>query len=228
MKIDYYISILIPSRGYCNAAFAMALKNLELPLYTMLQSKYITGCFIDSMRNQLVEASTHDWLLFMDDDVLPPTKGLVKLIEHDKDIVTGLYFAKQPPHFPQIYKKNKEDDKLYDAIWDYGKEKLFEVDACGAGFMLVKRAVFQKIGAPYFKYVTDDDGKRVTGEDLWFCRRAREEGFRIHCDPTVLCTHVGASFIGPEFWEVSRQRLKAMEDGMSKEEWQNFLRQQRN
>ena len=35
----------------------------------------------------------------------------------------------------------------------------------------------------------------VFGEDVIFCRRAREAGFDVWCDPTVKCNHIGDSMI---------------------------------
>lgn len=228
MDIKHKISIIIPSRGQCNIAFAIALRSLQIPAYSQMEIKYITGCFIDMMRNQLVDSTHQDLLLFLDDDILPSPQALIKLIEDDKDITTGIYYSKQQPNFPQIYKTNKEDDKLMDSMWEFPKDKLFEVDACGAGFMLVKKKVFEKIGLPYFKYIVDEEGKRVKGEDLYFCNKAKKAGYKIWCDPTVICKHISEYFIGPEYWEQSLQQLNEMKEKMTDEEWQKFLEQSKN
>jgi len=45
--------------------------------------------------------------------------------------------------------------------------------------------VFDTLAKPYFRYVTDEVGGEIVGEDYVFCDRAREAGFRIWCDAAL-------------------------------------------
>jgi cellulose synthase/poly-beta-1,6-N-acetylglucosamine synthase-like glycosyltransferase len=222
-NIKHTVSILIPSRGYCHMAFAMCLRNLEMPPMTLLETKYNTGCFVDIMRNELAGAARMDWVLFIDDDVLPKKDALIKLIALDKDIVSGVYFARQQPHWPQVFKVNKENGERYDPIWEWKKDGPYEIDAAGAGFLLVKREVFNKVSLPWFKCEQDETGRRSRGEDMYFCRKAKEAGFKIWVDPSVVLSHISDSFIGPEFWQVSLDQINEMKKNMTDKEWKEFL-----
>jgi hypothetical protein len=46
-------------------------------------------------------------------------------------------------------------------------------------------SVFDALTKPYFRYVTDEAGGEIVGEDYVFCDRARAAGFRIWCDATL-------------------------------------------
>ena len=57
--------------------------------------------------------------------------------------------------------------------------------------MLIKTSVFKKLPHPWFSYEQDDEGNTVVGEDMWFCRLARQAGFKIYCDKNVKIKHLG-------------------------------------
>ncbi len=80
-----------------------------------------------------------------------------------------------------------------------------------AGFMLLKRCVLEKMidHFPELYYIPKDESLKHTaghylfatelwngefwGEDYVFCRRAREAGFKIWIDPTIVLNHAGQS-----------------------------------
>jgi len=72
------------------------------------------------------------------------------------------------------------------------------VEAIGTGCLLIKRHVFEKVKVPWFEYQWngDPDGKMIT-EDLVFCEKAKKLGFKIYCDGTIKCGHVGSMIIWP-------------------------------
>ncbi|GAI93114.1 unnamed protein product, partial [marine sediment metagenome] len=59
----------------------------------------------------------------------------------------------------------------------------------GAGFLLVKREVFEKLPYPWFSF-------EKGGEDLYFCDKARENGFEIWADMSVLLGHLRLEPVG--------------------------------
>jgi hypothetical protein len=123
-----------------------------------------------------------DFLLFLDSDMVPPADMLVRLTECDKDIVSALAFRRVPGYEPCIFK----GEEFYR---DYPKG-LIEVDGTGMACTLIKRKVFEKTPQPWFF-----PGKK--GEDLSFCDRVKEAGFKIFCDTTLICGHV-SSFVVEE------------------------------
>jgi len=223
MKI---ISICIPSKGITDPAFAVALRLLQLPLekedrYEVLQ---VSGADVAVARNNLAGRAAGDYILFIDDDVLLPTDALVKLISHNKDIICGLYYSRQEPFFPQIYYKNKESKDRYDAVFE--PEGLIEIDACGGGCLLIKKEVFDKLEKPYFHYIPRGEKTLRKGEDLYFCEKAKEAGFKIYCDTSVKCGHMGTKVITSDYWEISKQRLKDLEESLGKEKFEELKKQQ--
>jgi len=124
-------------------------------------------------------------ILFIDSDVLPRPNTLEKLLELDKDIVTGVY--------PMTTKRGlswsvTKDDDFMTEIDDLPTNP-FKVKYCGFGVVLVKYSVFEAIEWPYWKneFVS---GQIVKGEDIYFCDKVREAGFDIWCEPKVKCSHI--------------------------------------
>ena len=71
------------------------------------------------------------------------------------------------------------------------QQGLINVAYTGMGFMLIKRGVFEAIEYPWFKPIEKRIGHMVdfTMEDVAFCLRAREKGFKILIDPAVRVGH---------------------------------------
>jgi GT2 family glycosyltransferase len=72
-----------------------------------------------------------------------------------------------------------------------GKEDLIEVSYTGMGFMLVKKGVFESMEYPWFRPIEKQIGDAVdfTMEDVAFCLKAAEAGFKVFIDPTVRVGH---------------------------------------
>lgn len=222
------ISIVFPSKGVCDPAFAQALKLLQIQEpFDRMEVNYVPGADVAVARNLLAEKAIGDYIFFIDDDVLPPINTIEKLYNHKKDIVSGLYFAKQQPHFPQIFKDSKRDVGRYDSVENYEKDALIEIDACGAGCMLIKKEVFEKLKQPYFQYIPKSETTPRKGEDYFFCEKAKKAGFKIFCDTSVLCKHIGTKYITAEFWEISLQQIAQMKKEMGEKKFEEFKKQQR-
>lgn len=123
-------------------------------------------------------------ILFIDSDVMPKSNTLEKLLELDKDIVTGVY--------PMTSRKGLAWSVAKDDTF-LGIEQLprspFKVDYCGFGCVLVKTEVFEKLEWPYWKNEFVEGGI-TKGEDIYFCDKVKEAGFDIWCEPKVKCNHI--------------------------------------
>lgn len=137
-------------------------------------------------------ANKVDWVMWLDSDIIYPSNIIRKLMSHNKDMVTGLYYKRTPPYTPCIYKL--EDDKLKPYL-DYPEDKLFKVEAAGFGCMLMKasviKAVHDKFGGCFFPV------NGVGGEDLSFIRRAKDIGIEVWCDSSIECGHIGRQIVMP-------------------------------
>jgi len=157
----------------------------------------------DSARNFCVNHmlnntdATH--LFFLDNDVLPEDDCLEKLVEANKDIVSGLY-----PSMRQV-PRTGETVKVFNAFrygqvgedGDYGlvpimsgEGAVIPISRAGGGCLLIKREVLEKVGAPWFKFQYNADGTLSHGEDIDFCRKAEQAGYQLFAHLDVKCGHV--------------------------------------
>jgi len=182
--------IAIPHTGHVTMAWALAFRQLDHPpaLYCLNR-----GIPLDIARNELAsEVFKHDaeWLFFLDSDIIPPRDAIIKLMSHNLDIVGGLYYKRMPPVHPAMWRlapKPRPEGK-YIPIMHFQKGQLIECDVIGMGCTLIHRRVLERLEQPYFKWTQwwKRDG---VSEDFYFCEKAKEAGFRIYCDTSIICRH---------------------------------------
>lgn len=144
-----------------------------------------------SCRAALNGGATH--LGFVDDDMLlSPPDIFARLLRHDKDIISPLFFRSGGNHEPLIFNLNGDGEPH--PILDYERNALFEVSGgVGTGVMLIKRKVLEAIGEPWFFYPNDSH----RGMDIHFCLRAIKLGFKVWCDTSIVVKQMGmASPVG--------------------------------
>lgn len=153
---------------------------------------------ISRVRNDVCAAflkTDCEYLFFMDSDQtwIPRSKDEVnpidRLISHSVDIISPAMTCRQLPLRVMYLWKHKSDLNLWD------KKDIFEVDYTGSGFMLIKRKVIEafyskNLFAPFMPMFCPLE-KVETSDDVAFCRRAKNLGFKIWVDPYTLIGHVG-------------------------------------
>jgi len=145
--------------------------------------------------------STH--LMFVDADIGWEPWHLLVMLNHDKDVVGGLYPMKSLPVKWCV-------NGIPDADQN-DPSGLIEVTKTGTGFLLMKRHVFEKLNAhPAVKPFTNDIGldpalnpymktyfdtavreNRYYSEDWTFCENWRDIGGQVFVDKRVLLKHTG-------------------------------------
>lgn len=177
------LAICIPHTGVVKTQTVNSLlglvKNLKCEYYTLLQE----GSILHAVRENLVQKAldmkcTH--LLFIDTDMVFEKDAFERLLKHKKDIVGVTYNTRKQP-----------SQKI---LWQsVGKPKgdFYEVEGVPTGFMLINLKVFKKLPHPWFFWEVDSLGQTVTGEDFWFCTRAREKGYEVWVDLSIPVKHVG-------------------------------------
>lgn len=149
---------------------------------------------VEKARNQVALqalSKNPDYLWWIDTDMVVPRGALQKLIDDDKDIVSGLHFEKAIPYLPIIRKY--KDGAWFKIVEDIEFNKLMKVDGVGFGCILIKADVFKKMQKPYFFVEYSEDKMTIiSGEDLYFCKKATELGYEIYVDTGLICGHQGA------------------------------------
>jgi hypothetical protein len=118
--------------------------------------------------------TTH--VLFIDSDMRFPSYALKMLIDADKDIIGANY--RHRSDVVDSVARSDDDEKVFSA----GRTGLQSVLHTGTGFLLIKRAVFEKIEKPWFETTYRHKQDDWLGEDVYFCIRARQAGFQVFID----------------------------------------------
>ena len=148
----------------------------------------------------------YDRVLWLDSDMVFPPDTLVKMLqtmkEKDLDVLTGVYFKRMAPYRPVLYDEMNEDGTVYTEFKDI-PDGLFEVGGCGFGCVLMKTDIIFEISAR-FSELFSPIGR--IGEDISFCWRARQCGYKIVCDPKISLGHVGHHVVTRDFYETYTKR----------------------
>jgi len=186
------ITVGIPSTGMIPYDSFMSFLNLQGASKLPKLMVGIAGSQVHKARNQIVEKMQGEWLMFIDSDMVFQGDVIDKLIAHNKDIVSALAFMKRPPFDPCIF--DKLSDGQYLSKRNFPENQLIEVDAVGMACTLIKKKVLKKLKAPHFENIKV--GKSLLGEDVSFCQKAKEAGFKVYCDTSVLVGHLETMPIG--------------------------------
>lgn len=140
-----------------------------------------------------------EWLWVVGDDHTFSRDIVLRLLAHDVDIVVPLCARRTPPFSLVAFDREDGEDEhgrpvyhvmQYDEI---PNEPLVEIVAAGTAGMLIKRRVLDEMGYPWF---SNSDGFTIN-EDVEFCRRARELGYKVWLDTTVAIGHLGVVAVVP-------------------------------
>lgn len=163
------ILICTPTKDSVSAGFTFDLVRLiqETPdaYFTISQ-----GSLLPNQRTSLVKLAQEahvSHVLFIDSDMRFPQDTIKRLLEHKLDIV-GANCAQ------------RGIKKTTTGISSKNKTGIEEVKKIGFGVTLIRMDVFIKTPTPWF--ATPFDGKQFVGEDIFFCRKITEAGFKIFVD----------------------------------------------
>lgn len=151
----------------------------------------------------------YDYICWIDSDILFTPKQLERLLNHNVDMVSGVYFMdggelyacgslEMKDGIPQL---NEPDGKdvLYrlnyyspqNIYMEREKNGLVAAGFTGFGFTLCKRKVFESLDFPWFRpYIYPfKDTEDFFSEDISTCIRLHEIGITTYIDPTVKVGH---------------------------------------
>lgn len=182
------ILIGIPTARYIESETFKCIFDLEVPDGYETTFQFFYGYNVDQVRNLIADWTVRgfDYLFSVDHDVTFPPDTLKRLLEHNKDMVSGIYRQRMEPQAIEIYRKEGGRHDIKDL------KGLTEIGGCGFGCVLVKKEVLAAVGYPQFVYHSALDHSKTLSEDVDFCIKATKKGFKIWADPSILCGHIGA------------------------------------
>lgn len=175
---------------------------------------FFTGMPYDHARNaavmQLLQ-SPFQFLFFLDSDIKAPPDTILRLLNRNLPIVSGLYCRRSPPHAVPVMIRNGQ------WVTNYVPGSLVEVDWVGAGCLLVHRSVFERMmqnpprpGKIAFDWRVDLRGTGTVpddtclSEDFVFMQHAKRTlGIPTYVDTSIVCKHCG-------FFEVTHGDVQPM------------------
>lgn len=198
---------------------AIFLRNGVDSVYAYSRNESLVPNARNVLAHEFLESqATH--LMWIDSDIGFNAMDIVSMLIADRDIVCGIYPKKEIDwaRVARAVNAGVPPDELSNhaglfavklmdrsAGGDYAdSDELFEIEAGGTGFMLIKRSVFDTLSDHVADYVPDrgvikefyattiepGSGKLIT-EDYHFCRQARSHGFKIYAAPWVRLSHAG-------------------------------------
>jgi len=189
--------------------FMVSFLLMEKPDYTLLFPTFPAGEFPESVsaaRNNLVEQALDegcDRLIMMDTDQIYPPDTLTRIMAHGKDVVGTPVHRRWPPFDPILYRGtlgryvHVPDRECYSG-------NLVEVDATGCGCIIYNTEVFQRIPRPWFLNTKTAAGNTV-GEDIHFCHKLKEAGYKIFVDTGLSIGHLTTYEIKRETYQLYKK-----------------------
>jgi hypothetical protein len=170
-----------------------------------------SGPNIYNLRNHLLEGNNtskrgdppfkgmpYTHILWIDSDMVYNPDDALRLIASEKPITGALYCdvynkltcgkwnieALNREHFMPRYTMQELQENVDD-------EGYVPVDWQGFGLLAIRHGVCESMGFPWFKaeQLENDDYEYLIGEDIWFCRKAKEKGFQSYIDMGVSVGH---------------------------------------
>lgn len=194
-------AICIPARGQMEVATAFDLAAMvgymvkttehDLDIYTA------AGTLIFDQRNKLVKTSVEaecDYVVFIDADMRFPKDTIMRLLQHDKDIIGVNATTRTEPVMPTAKNLQIEEDGTcnWQPIFSNVLTGISQADGIGCGVMMIKIGVFAKMQEPYF-YFEQLPNNKILGEDIYFCVKARDAGVDtwVDHDLSMEIKHIG-------------------------------------
>lgn len=145
-------------------------------------------------------------------DHLAGAHGATRLMSHGLKLIGGTYFGRRRKS-PVMFQKGMVDKYSYE-LAKAGSGDVIATDWVGTGFILIHRDVFTDIQAKFpelapneynefFAYFAKNVGM---GEDMSFCKRAKEAGHQPYVDTGVQCLHLGYMAYGFHNTEAEKKK----------------------
>ena len=161
---------------------------------------FIVRASCHDARNMLAREaidSGADRVLWIDSDMVFEDDLMLRLgkdLDAGWDMVGGIYFRREVPTSPLVYRMIDGKAGKTEVWKDYPTDQLFACAGYGFGAVMMTTELLRRVGDYAFTPMTH------LSEDLSFCARAQDAGARIACDSRVKVGHVGQIVIGEQLY----------------------------
>ena len=197
-----HIMMGILTLGMVPIEWVVGYGRLMKPINGIVSQHIIKGIEVGKARQMTVEyilsipkKERPKWLFFYGDDMIPSWDGFVRLYEEAEkgkwDCLTGLYFIKQEPATPLMWRKDIVG--RMEVGRDFKSGDVVHVDMTGLDFTLIRVSMLERMAeelpGEFFKtgptaqkdiptgikgYCSDNEGVNLHTEDYWFYNKVKE------------------------------------------------------
>lgn len=191
------LAIAVPARDMVHAAFAHDYARLVAYTAANVADQVIPllsqGTLIASQRHELAKAALRngaDAILWLDSDMRFPPDAAERLLAHNLPIVAASYSTRRVHDVKTVAFSEVDLNKWVTSV---GKTGLERVNAVGMGVFLTRKEVFDNLPEPWFQIGFNPLAGEYIGEDIYFCEKARQNGFDTYIDHdlTQQIGHIG-------------------------------------
>lgn len=157
-----------------------------------IDQKFPDASYHAMARNQIVSMFTGDWLWMTDTDHTFDPDILDRMVSllnaFNINVLTGIYRLKGHPFLPNIYWYNEEQN-VFSVIAELDKKApIQQIDCAGAGCLLVRRVVFERMVNELKEQPFDI--MHPWSEDFSFFYRCRKLGIPVFAAPSIETRHL--------------------------------------
>lgn len=188
----------VPTLDYMNVEFVRSLTALLMRLKddgVNFDLDIESGTLVYIARERIANKAINEeysHVLWLDADMVFGPDLLDDLMFCGKAFVSGVYHARRKGYASCIFKGINVGE--VERFKEYPKET-FEIAGCGFGCVLIETEIIRAVKRAYGTCFTPI---KNYGEDLAFCKRCRDIGYSLWCEPSVVCGHIGHITIYPE------------------------------
>lgn len=188
----------VPTLDYMNVEFVRSLTALLMRLRddgVSFDLDIESGTLVYIARERIANKAINEeysHVLWLDADMVFGPDLLDDLMFSGKAFVSGVYHARRKGYASCIFKGINVGEVEH--FKEYPKET-FEIAGCGFGCVLIETEIIRAVKRAYGTCFTPI---KNYGEDLAFCKRCRDIGYSLWCEPSVVCGHIGHITIYPE------------------------------
>ena len=156
----------------------------------------------DKLAKKAIEMDA-DLVFWLDSDMIFEPNVLVDMVktleDNNLDFLSGVYYRRREPYTPVLFKEmGMFEGKSWTTEFEEIPTELFEVGACGFGCVLMRAemllSVVSRFGEMFYPI-------NRAGEDISFCWRARECGYKLIADPSIKLGHYSQQIVTKQFYE---------------------------